>query len=153
MGCYIQVGRRGKHDHLRSSQSKVAFEGSWLCITHIGEVSPGFRMLVSQEGELELSDCIGAIEQMRGDLQKFEKKGVKDFDPITADTEGKWGKKWRKRSQGQFLNMGLRDPNRPDPTKWDFTESEVKTIIREIVETVDWSIRRFGRDNTVLVIN
>ena len=152
MSCYIMVGRRGKHDYLRSSQSKFAFEGSWSCTPYIGEISPGFRILVSQEGELELPECIGAIEQMRSDLHKFEKKGVKAFDPLTADTEGKWGKKWRKKSRPQFLAMGLRDPNRPDPAKWDFTESEVKTIISEIIEAVDWSIRRFGRDNTVLVI-
>lgn len=153
MSCYIMVGQRGKHDYLRSSQSKLAFDGSWSFTPAIGEISPGFRMLVSKEGELEFSDCIDAIQQMRIDLQRLEQEGIKDFDPITADTEGKWGKKWRKRSKNQFLLLPLRDPHHPAPRTWTLTYSEIKTVIREIIEAVDWSIRRFGKDNTVLVIN
>jgi len=151
MGCDVVVGLKGRYGDLCSSRSKHAFGGSWHFTPAIGDVSPGFRMLVSQEGTLDLSDCAGAIEQMRVDLQKFESGDVPDFDPISADTEGKWGKKWRKRSRSQFLYLPLRDPSNPTPRI--LTPSEVKTIIRSVVEAVDWAITRFGKDNVVLEIN
>lgn len=151
MGCDIVVGRKDRrYGNPCPSRSKHAFGGSWHFTPAIGDASPGFRMLFSQQGVLELSDCIGAIEQMRVDLQGFENGGVPDFDPISADTEGKWGKKWRKRSRSQFLYLPLRDPS--NSTSWIFTPSEVKTIIRAIVEAVDWAIARFGKDNVVLEI-
>ena len=151
MGCDINVGLKGRYGDLCPSRSKHAFGGSWHFIPAIGDVSSGFRMLFSQQGVLELSDCIGAIEQMRVDLQKFERDGVPDFEPISADTEGRWGKKRRKQSRSQFLYMALGDSSNSSP--WILTPSEVKTIIRSIVETVDWAIARFGKDNVVLAIN
>ncbi len=151
MGCDIIVGLRGCYGSPRPSQSKLAFSGSWHFAPVISGASPGFRMLVSHEGTFELSDCIGAIEQLRDDIQGFEDNGVSDFDPISVDIENKWKEKWRKRSRSQFLCLPLRDPE--NSVSDTLTLSEVKTIIRSIVEAVDWAITRFGKDNVVLEIN
>lgn len=150
MGCGIAVGLKNRYGYVCGSRSKVAFEGSWHFTPGIGEVSAGFRMLVSQEGAMNLSDCISAVEQMRSDLQRLEKDGVQDFNPISADTKGMWGRKWYKRSKSQFLCMGLRDPSH---APGGVTSAEVKTIIRAVIEAVDWAIARFGQHNVVLEIN
>lgn len=147
----IAVGFQGSYGFLRSSQSKIAFSGSWHHVPSICDLSTGFQMLVAKEGNYPISDCIDAIKQLRADLQNLEKRGITDFDPISADTEGKWGKKWHKKSRTQFLQMPLRDPDHSAPGV--LTPSEIKTVIRSIIEAVDWAIARFGKDMVALEID
>jgi hypothetical protein len=152
MGCDIVVGKKDKYGYVCATRSKHAFGGSWHYIPAIGDGSPGFRMLLSAEGTLELSECIGAIEQMRVDIQRFDRERVADFNPIMADVVGRWvGRRWRHNSRSQFLYMGLKDPKRTTPG--NPTLSEVKTIIKTIVGAVDWAIVRFGKDQVVVEIS
>ncbi len=149
MGCSIIVGKMGSNGPC-DSLSKFAFDGSWGYTPFISKLSPAFEKLIWNEGLSNLSDCIQIINEMRIEFNKLEKEKISDFEPISADRENKWGKRWRKKSRYQFLSMGLRDPNSSSRT--DFTLSEIKTIIKAIIDSVDWAISRFGENNVFIEI-